>query len=428
MAWYSTFFGFFTGNSTGQYPGGQLSSPSVAAHDDTPTVGIDPALQISTVWACVTLIVENIASLPMHLYIKDGEGRRLVENTDRPYMELHNTLTMQPNTRQTTIEFWEVMLLNYVLRGNAYAIIQRNVSGKVVALHPLAADQVKVEAPTDPRGDLIYTYHFNGFMMEYRQDEILHIRGMGNGNIGLSPLDYMRSSAGLSIKSQNHLQKTFRKDGKRAGVLYTGGHILTPPQREAARKKFNDIANGKADSSTDTGAELHILEGDFKYEPLGMSPADIQLLETRKFSVQDLARWFGVPSILINDTGETTSLGSSVEQIIDGFYKLKLRTILERIEKAIELRVFSPQERAAGLCVEFNMDALLRSSLKERMEVYAQASQNGIFTRNECREYENLPPKDGGDMLTAQSNLLPLDKLGMQTTSGGAVPPDPIKQ
>lgn len=422
MAWYSSIFGWFGGNSTGQYKGGQNATPTVSAYDDAPTVGIDSALQISTVWACVTLIVENIASLPLHLYIKDGDKRRLVTRNDDKYDELLNTLCEQPNTRQTPLEFWEQMLLNYLLRGNAYALIRRNGSGKVVALDPLAADQVQVFQQDNREKSLLYRYYFDGLVMEFQQAEILHIRGMGNGNVGMSPLDYMRASAGLSIKSQNHMQKTFRNNGRRAGILYTGGHILKPEQRQQTREKFNAIANG-------TENELHILEGEFKYEPLGMSPGDIQLLETRKFSVQDLCRWFGVPSILVNDTQETTSLGSSVEQIIDGFYKLKLRTLLERIEKAIELRVFTAAERNAGLCVEFNMDALLRSSLKERMEVYAQGAQNGIFTRNECREYENMPPKEGGDELTVQTNLLPLNRLGEQLARpGGTVPPDPIKQ
>jgi HK97 family phage portal protein len=158
-----------------------------------------------------------------------------------------------------------------------------------------------------------------------------------------------------------------------------------------------------------------------------MSPADIQLLESRKFAVQDIARWFGVPSILINDTAESTSLGSSTEQIIDGFHRLKLRPQLGRIEQAISKRVLTAKQRSQGYEAEFNLDALLRASLKDRMEIYAKAVQNGLKTRNECRARENDSPIPGGDFLTAQTNLAPLDALGkIQQTSG--VPAAPVQQ
>ena len=159
-----------------------------------------------------------------------------------------------------------------------------------------------------------------------------------------------------------------------------------------------------------------------------MSPADIQLLETRKFAVQDLARWFGVPSVLINDTGETTTLGSSVYQIVEGFYKLKLRPLVERIEQALHQRVLTAKQRSQGVVVEFNMDALLRSSLSERADVYAKLVQNGVKTRNECRKFENDEPLPGGDVLTAQVNLVPVDQLGKYQQQAKGVPSEPVEQ
>jgi len=196
--------------------------------------------------------------------------------------------------------------------------------------------------------------------------------------------------------------------------------VLTQEQRKALKQNFGDITTGAS-------KELYILEAQFKFDPLGMSPADIQLLESRQFAVQDLARWFGVPSVLINDNAETTTLGSSVNEIIQAFYKLRLAPKLELIEQAIHKSVLTEQERSEGITVEFNLDALLRASAMDRVEIFAKAVQNGIRTRNECRAKDNLPPIKGGDVLTAQSNLLPLDKLGEQVT-GGNVPPEPIQQ
>ena len=281
----------------------------------------------------------------------------------------------------------------------------------------MSSDQVEVLLSAD--GTLTYRYRLDQKTLIYTEKDILHIRGMGNGIVGLSPLDYMRSSVGLAISAQNHTTKTFRKNARRPGILMSDT-VLSPEQRVAIKKNFGDITTG-------SNKELYVLEAQFKFEPLGMSPADIQLLESRKFAVQDLARWFGVPSVLINDTGETTALGSSVAQIIDGFHRLKLRPQLERIEQAIEKRVLTSQQRSQRIAVEFNLDALLRSSLKDRMELYSKAVQNGLKTRNECRKHENQPPLDGGDILTAQSNLVPLDMLG-KVNSMGSVPPNPIQQ
>lgn len=414
MSVLSTIYRFFGGNALGHIEGVQDSTPSTSAHDDAPMVGVDSSLQISTVWACVSLIVENIASLPLVVYTLDNNGKRIVDRDSNIYKILHD----QPNKNQTSMVFWMVMLLNYVLRGNAYAVISRNGVGDLMSLQPLSADQIQVIYAED--GSLLYRYQYGYAIQTYKQEQILHIRGLGNGLIGLSPLDYMRSSVGLSIRAQNHINKTFNKDARRPGLLMTD-KVLSESQRSAVKKNFGDIASGN-------GRELYLMEADFKFEALGMSPADIQLLETRKFTVQDLARWFGVPSILVNDTQETTSLGSSVEQIIDGFYKLKLRPMLEMIEQAIQNQVLTQQQRTKRMYVEFNLDALLRSSLSDRMEVYSKGAQNGIYTRNECRARENLDPLDGGDILTAQSNLLPLDKLGTQVNTGGSVPPDTVRQ
>ena len=142
-----------------------------------------------------------------------------------------------------------------------------------------------------------------------------------------------------------------------------------------------------------------------------------------------MARWFGVPSVLVNDTSKTTTWGTGVEQIIEGFYKFTLRPTLERIEQAIQRRVLTSAQRAAGLHAEFSFDALLRANAAARFELYAKGVQNGIATRNECRQLENLPPVAGGDTLTAQVNLVPIDMLGKVTVKGGSnASQDPVAQ
>lgn len=406
MGFISSFRSWMRGNATAQRGGVQSALPSGAAYEETPMVGPDAALQVSTVWACVKLLVETIASLPLFVYRTDSAGQRVLARDEQLYAVLHDS----PNRRMTAQEFWEFMLLNLVLRGNAYARVERDAKGRAFALWPMAADQVEVKVMPD--GSLAYAYVLDSATLIYGEEDVLHIKGIGNGVVGMSPLDYMRASVGLAIAAQNHTGATYRKQARRPGILMTD-KVLTKEQRESLRESFGEIATGGQ-------RELYVLEANFKFEPINMSPADIQLLETRRFAVEDLARWFGVPSVLINDTSKTTTWGTGVEQIIEGFYKFTLRPQLERIEQALQRRVLTSAQRAAGLHAEFSFDALLRSNMKDRFELYAKGVQNGITTRNECRQLENLPPLAGGDVLTAQVNLVPIDMLGKVQSKGGS--------
>lgn len=149
-----------------------------------------------------------------------------------------------------------------------------------------------------------------------------------------------------------------------------------------------------------------------KYQQLSLSPEDQQLLESRRFTVEEICRWFDVPPVLVHHSNVTT-WGSGIEQIIAGFHKFTVRPMVVSVEQAIRKRVMTPRQRAT-MTAEVNLDALLRASLKERMEIYSTAVQNGIFNRNECRQLENAEPYPGGDEFTAQTNLAPVGMLGRQ--------------
>ena len=179
--------------------------------------------------------------------------------------------------------------------------------------------------------------------------------------------------------------------------------MLKDDQREAIRRSFGEIA-------TSTTSRLFVLEASMKYQQVNLSPADQQILETRRFGVEEICRWFGVPAVLLNHANVTT-WGSGVEQLLEGFYKLTVRPMLVRIEQNITRRVLTPAERVR-FTVEFSFDALLRASAKDRYELGAQGVQNGLITRNEFRQLENLPPIAGGDEITAQTNLAPVTLLG----------------
>jgi HK97 family phage portal protein len=403
--------------STGQQDGIQFSEPLSVVYQKNTVYGTDGALQVSAVWAAVELLTDNIASLPLFVYERNGDiqGNKILARGTPLWALLHDS----PNRRNTPMEFWQYMLLNFLLRGNAYARLVRNGAGEVIEMWPLSADQVEIEVLPDK--SLVYRYNYEGQVAVYSEASILHIRDKGNGIIGMSRLDYMRNTVSVAIEAQNHTQSTFTNSGKRPGVFMID-KLLTSEQRDKIRQNYRGLIEGGQD-------DLLVLEAGAKFEPLSMSPADLQLLDTRRFSVEDIARWFGISSVLINDTTKTTTWGTGIGQLIEGFYKFKLRPMLELIEQAIDRRVLTAYQRER-YTVEFSLDAILRGSLAERLDSGAKAVQNGLMTRNEWRQLENLPPQDGGDLLTAQSNLLPLTRLGQQPTTGGvnASTQDPIAQ
>lgn len=384
--------------STGQQEGIQYGEPFTKVYDINKDYGIDGALQVSAVWACVELLSDNIASLPLFVYEREpgADGHKNLARGTELWKLLHDN----PNRRNTPMEFWQFMTLNFILRGNAYARVVRNAAGEAIELLPLSSDQVEVEV--DSTGKVIYKYSYEGKIIVYDERSILHWKDKGNGIYGMSRLDYMRSSVGVAISAQNHTEQGYRKSGRRPGVFMID-KLLTQEQREKIRKNYSGLVEGSDD-------DLLVLEAGAKFEPLSLSPADLQLLDTRKFAVEDIARWFGVSSVMINDTAKTTTWGTGITELIEGFYKFRLRPMLEGLEQAIERRVLTPGQREK-YTVEFSLDAILRGSFRDRLEAASTAVNNGLMTRNEYRQLENLPPKDGGDILTVQLALTNLENL-----------------
>jgi len=276
----------------------------------------------------------------------------------------------------------------------------RDDKGEALAMWPMPSDQVEMVVMDD--GALVYHYRVGQDIAVLAESNVLHLKGLGNGTTGLSKLDYMRATTDEMAKAQSNATKVFGNSGKPTGVLMID-HTLTQDQRDSVRQEFASLSTGPT-------ARLAVLEANMKYQQLSISPEDQQLLESRKFGVEEICRWFDVPPVLVHHSNVTT-WGSGIEQIVDGFHKLTIRPMLISIEQAVRKRVMTAGQRAR-LSAEFSHDALLRGNIKDRMEVYSKAVQNGLKTRNECRQLENDPPIEYGDELTAQSNLVPLSRLG----------------
>lgn len=402
----------FSGGALGQREGAQVNTPAAALVSGVPIVSADTALQVGTIWACVARRANIIASLPFFAYDVPQRGPKTLARSSRLYQLLHDS----PNPRMTPFEFWTALMLNHDLRGNGYARIARDSSGEAVALWPMPADQVEEQVFKD--GSKLYLYSIFDTTFVFTEDDVLHLKGLGNGSTGLSKLEFMAASVSEAASQQSAAQKTFGNGGKPTAVLMTD-KVLRPDQRAALQDRFVEMANGSE-------SRLFVLEADMKYQQLSATAEQIQLLESRKFTVEEICRWFDVPPVLVYHSNQT-AWGSGIEQIIAGFHKFTIGPLCVSIEQAVRKRVMTAAQRSRMAC-EFNLDALLRASPKERFEIYASGTQNGVTTRDECRQLENLPAMGGGAaVLTAQSNLLPLDMLGKQPTTR-APAPDPVAQ
>jgi HK97 family phage portal protein len=375
-------------------PGVQNNVPAALFSSKKQNVNEETAMQISAVWAAVQLKSSILASLAIDFYQKTAEGREKIP--DHPLAVLFSG---RVNRYQTRVEFFETLGLNLYLTGNAYCLIQRR-AGNVVALVPLMSSQMQVELLAD--GTKVYTYTNGNDVTAYADSSIWHVMLMSNGVQGLSPLAYARNSIGMAISGEEWANNIIGNGGKPTGVL-TYDKMLTKDQREQLKEKFKDLREGARDS-------LMVLEAGMKYDQISLSPQDVQLLQARRFQIEDLARFFNVPSVMINDTSGSTVWGSGIQEIIRGWYKIAFRPELERIESSIINNLLPPLERKE-VDVEFNFEELLRTDLEARVRTGAQAVNAGLMTRNEWRKTEWLPAVEGGDDLTVQVNLAPIQDL-----------------
>jgi len=399
MSLFSSLSGFFrTPGAPPRVDGLQSGMPTSYGTMAAADVNFDTAMQISPVWAAVKLISESIGSMPFNIYELGPEGRKVAVNHP-----LHRVLTQRPNQYQTDVEFWESMALNLAISGNAYAIIQR-AGSRIIGLLPVSSSQVETTLLTD--GTVIHTYTTGANVKVYTDQTMWHVKLFGNGIVGLSPLSYARNSIGIALAADNRVSKVYSNGAKPSGIL-TIDKTLTPAQRTQVRAAFAGLEEGNED-------RLFVLEAGMEYTQVSMSPQDIQLLDSRRFQIEDIGRFFGVPSILLNQTFGQSALGSNVYEILSAFYKLNLRPYLEKFEASVPRWLMAPGDYAKYEC-EFDFDAaLLRADLLTRMQANREAINSAQCTPNEARISEGKPALPGGDQLLIQGAMIPIQQAGQK--------------
>jgi HK97 family phage portal protein len=401
-SWLMQFFANVTawfGSGLQQLRGSQANSPTA-----TDPVGVK-SMQVTTVFACVRLITECVGALDAVVFRRVGDDRYRMRTRDHWIVPL---LTVAPNPLQTPLEFFEQLILNLLLDGNAYALKAR-VGDRVVALYPLAASQVDVIA--DERG-IRYVYRNpEGRQIVYAAADVVHVKLFGNGLKGLSPLGYASRAIENAWALQENATKLAQAGNKPGGTLMVD-RVLKPDQREAVRQNFKDLE--------EANTKLFVLEAGMKYEKISITPEEAQMMEQRKFSVDDIARVFRVPSHMVNQSGQASTWGSGLEQMNLAFLTYTLTPYLERVEQALERALLSDAERDV-VEIEFDLTPLMRADSKARSEYISSMVQNGVMTRNEARRAEGRAgvTDENADALTVQVNLTPLAKLGENSQSSG---------
>jgi HK97 family phage portal protein len=357
----------------------ELAPPTAAGVPVTPL----RALQVSAVQACVRLLADSIAQIDRHVYERTADVRRRAE--DHPvYRLLHDA----PNAEQTDVDFFSLMQAWLELRGNAYAIIERN-AGTIVNLWPVHPESVSVKRRATDRV-IIYTVRGDdGTSREYLARDILHIKYSlsDDGITGLSPIGMAREGIGLSLAAQDYGARFFSNDARPGIAFEVEGKM--PPQEKA---RF--LEAWAAEYSRGGAHRPAVLDQKMQIKTYGVSQKDAQFLETRQFQALEIAQIYGVPPHMIAIVEKTSSWGSGIQEQSLGFVIYTLGARLRRWEAAVNRSLLGDER--GRYYMEFLTDSLLRGDIKSRYEAYQIARQNGIFNADEIRRRENENPIPDG--------------------------------
>ena len=335
-------------------------------------VDTEQSMRLSAVFACLRLLSEAIATMPLDTFVRSDGARR-------PYRPKPDYLQFQPPS-QSRIEYLSQVMLSLLTDGNAFVATPRDELGVPLAL--VVIDPTRVQVQRDQAGQVTYRVGSN----TYSDFDVLHIKGMTLAGAlrGLSPLSYARETIDLGLSAQRYGAAFFANGALPGAVVEAPGDF---PQSAAERMA---AMWNRGHQGTANAGKIGVLINGAKLSKVSINPDEAQFLETRQFQVPDIARIFGVPPHLIADASNSTSWGSGLAEQNLAFGQFALRPWVDRIEDAHGRLLTThglPQ-----VFVKLNMDALLRAGTKERYDAHAVALANGFLTVDEVRRLEDLPP------------------------------------
>ncbi|WP_234891279.1 phage portal protein [Sinorhizobium meliloti] len=359
----------------------------------------ETALEVPAVWCAVNFIANTIASLPLQVFKKSGEGRDTVES-DPLYSILHDA----PNDELTSFMWRKGMMINVLLRGRGVSFIERNKAGRVMSIWPLDTDKLTIERKS---GRKLYHYDDGGRKVTYAANEVLDLTFMlkPDGVSHVDPISKLKGAVGLALALDEYARKFFANGGVPPLALY--GPMPSPA---AASRASQDVEKAVRDANAER-RNVMIMPTGHELKAVGVDPEKSQMVESRRLGIEEIARIYGIPPVFLQDLTHGTF--SNTEQQDLALTKHLISQWVKAWEQELNLKLFSARNRTKF--VEFNLDSLMRGDFRTRMEGYAKGIQNGIYTPDEVRAMENWPSKGGdADKLHIQGATVP---LGMQSTA-----------
>lgn len=361
------------------------------------TVTEDTALTYSAVWACVRVISETIAALPWQVYRRTDDGREALDSN------LRWLLNGQPCPEMTAAAFREALVAHALTWGNGYAEIQRNDAGRVESLWLLPPDRVTPKR--SDAGELFYEVASQtGITYPLPASKVFHLHGLSfDGLVGYSPVRMAARAIGLGI-AQDAFGQAFYNNGTTFGGMVEVPATMSAQQIKDMEAYLNDRHGGP-----DKAFRVRVAPAGTKYTNAGMPLTDAQFIESRRFAVNEIARWYRVPPHKIADLERSTN--NNIEHQSIEFVTDTLVPWLTRLEQEANIKLVGP--RAQGnVYTKFNVNALMRGDSKSRAEFYRTMTQIGAMTINEVRALEEMNGVGGdGDELLVQLNQTTLQRL-----------------
>ena len=364
------------------------------------------ALQHSAVYACVRILAETVASLPLIMYERLERGKRRATEH-----QLYELLKDRPNEAMTSFEYREALQGHLGLWGNAYSSVVYGPTGQVQELWPLRPDCMLQIMKFEGR----WVYHYQLPSGETRwldEFHVWHLRGMGSdGRIGYSPIRLMRHAIGLGMAAEEYGARFFSNDAT-AGVVLSHPKTLSEDAKKRIRESWEEGHQGLSKKH-----RMAILEEGMTAEKITIPPDDAQFLQTRKFQLQEIARMYRIQPHMLADLDRATF--SNIEHQSIEFVIHTIRPWLVRWEQSIAQRLMLAKDRARYF-PEFLVEGLLRGDVVSRYEAYAKGRQNGWLSANDIRELENMNPVKGGDVYLVPLNMVPATSVSGDMPAAGS--------
>lgn len=349
------------------------------------------SMTLAAVHRCVTVIMNSVASLPVRLYVYDKDGYKSEVKNNLSYL-----LGKKPNNKMNSYTFYSLIVKDILLNGNAYALILRE-NGNIVGFQYIPAGLV---TPIDMITRI--DYQVTGINGIVKQEDILHFMNYTeNGVFGLSVLTHARRTLGIADAGDKAAENFYKSGGCTSGFLKFEGPS-TGKQHQEILSAWNTATGGPNNGPNG----IAVLPANVSYTQLSVDPADAQLLESRKFEVIDICRFFGVSPLKVFSL-ENASY-NSIEATELAFLNDTLRPLLTKIENELETKLFKPEDR---FDIKFDVSELLRTDKKSQAEYFTKLFNLGVLSPNDIRKELDMNSIEGGDIHVAQINLTSIKNL-----------------